>query len=165
MHRLQSNLEVVESFFCRPRTHHQHRPVIMEDTLPQTGSAQESQPHEASKPSELNETRANLKGPRDAPLCVAVIALMVLGVSVWQGSQRSASTEAHRLVEAGAILWTSHNAGVRSGPHPGAIHIPVHEIRRRSNELGAKDKPIVVYCRSGNRSASATRMLKARGFT
>lgn len=52
-----------------------------------------------------------------------------------------------------------------AGHIPGAIHIPVHEIERRSNELGAKDKPIVVYCRSGNRSASATRMLKARGFT
>ncbi|MCB9653382.1 MAG: rhodanese-like domain-containing protein [Deltaproteobacteria bacterium] len=93
---------------------------------------------------------------------------MVLGFSVWQGSQRSASahSEAHRLVEAGAILVDVRTTQEFAAGHiPGAIHIPVHEIERRSNELGAKDKPIVVYCRSGNRSASATRMLKARGFT
>ena len=45
-----------------------------------------------------------------------------------------------------------------------AINIPVQELSRRYQELGSKDQPIVVYCRSGNRSSSAKAMLEEYGF-
>lgn len=44
-----------------------------------------------------------------------------------------------------------------------AIHIPLHELRRRVNELD-KDQPYVVYCKSGGRSAVGTLLLRQRGF-
>jgi rhodanese-related sulfurtransferase len=45
-----------------------------------------------------------------------------------------------------------------------AIHIPLNAIMAGGGTGLAKDKPIVVICRSGNRSELATMMFQARGF-
>ena len=45
-----------------------------------------------------------------------------------------------------------------------AIHIPLNAIMAGGGSDLAKDKPIVVICRSGNRSELATMMFQARGF-
>ncbi|HAP36382.1 MAG TPA: rhodanese-like domain-containing protein [Bacteroidetes bacterium] len=43
--------------------------------------------------------------------------------------------------------------------------IPVHELEQRIHELDVyKDRTIIVYCRSGNRSGSATKLLREKGF-
>ena len=43
--------------------------------------------------------------------------------------------------------------------------IPVKEIKKRIVELDKyRDKKIIVYCRSGNRSETATRILNENGF-
>jgi phage shock protein E len=47
---------------------------------------------------------------------------------------------------------------------PGALNVPLQELQTRLHELGAKDRPVVVYCRSGRRSAEAARLLRASGF-
>jgi phage shock protein E len=47
---------------------------------------------------------------------------------------------------------------------PNAKNIPVQELRERHAELGAKTTPIVIYCRSGARSAAAASLLKGLGF-
>jgi phage shock protein E len=51
------------------------------------------------------------------------------------------------------------------GAYPGARNIPVNALPHRWAEVGPKDKPVVVYCASGGRSAVAQQMLKAQGFT
>lgn len=49
---------------------------------------------------------------------------------------------------------------------PGARNIPVQELQRRHAELGDnRHQPIIVYCRSGARSALAARLLSQLGFT
>jgi NADPH-dependent 2,4-dienoyl-CoA reductase/sulfur reductase-like enzyme/rhodanese-related sulfurtransferase len=45
----------------------------------------------------------------------------------------------------------------------GSVHIPLNELRQRLNEL-PKDKTLVVYCQSGQRSYFATRLLVQEGF-
>lgn len=50
------------------------------------------------------------------------------------------------------------------GAYPGARNIPVNVLTNRLAEVGAKDKPVVVYCASGGRSAVAQQILKASGF-
>jgi rhodanese-related sulfurtransferase len=44
-----------------------------------------------------------------------------------------------------------------------ARHIPLAELPQRVNEL-ARDTPLVAYCLSGTRSASACQFLAQRGF-
>jgi rhodanese-related sulfurtransferase len=52
-----------------------------------------------------------------------------------------------------------------SGHIAGAVLIPVDEISARLAELPEdKSTPIIVYCRSGNRSATAARMLINAGY-
>lgn len=53
----------------------------------------------------------------------------------------------------------------QEGAYPNAINIPLRELPNRLGELGPKDKPLVVYCLSGARSAAAVRILKGAGFT
>jgi phage shock protein E len=50
------------------------------------------------------------------------------------------------------------------GSYPGAVNIPLAILAARLDELGPKDKPIVLYCASGARSAQAARILKQAGY-
>lgn len=48
----------------------------------------------------------------------------------------------------------------------GSMHIPLHELMRRSGELEKhKNKEVICYCQSGNRSLSAASKLRKSGFT
>ena len=52
-----------------------------------------------------------------------------------------------------------------AGQHvPGAINIPLDEVAQRINELKELPKPIIAYCRSGNRSGIAVSILKQNGI-
>lgn len=50
------------------------------------------------------------------------------------------------------------------GAYTGARNIPVNVLVSRLAEVGPKNKPVVVYCASGGRSAVAQQILKANGF-
>jgi rhodanese-related sulfurtransferase len=50
-----------------------------------------------------------------------------------------------------------------SGHIAGAINIPVEELGSRLAEIGS-DKPVVLYCRSGNRSTTAASILESAGY-
>jgi len=47
---------------------------------------------------------------------------------------------------------------------PNLVNIPLGEITQRANEI-PKDKPVIVVCRSGGRSAEAVEELKKLGYT
>lgn len=48
-------------------------------------------------------------------------------------------------------------------PDAGQRHIPLGEFPHRAHELD-RDRPIVVYCRTGSRSAWAAQFLRAQGY-
>lgn len=50
------------------------------------------------------------------------------------------------------------------GRLPGAVHIPLGQLRSRINELPS-DRPVIVYCRSGQRSYYACRILSQSGYS
>jgi rhodanese-related sulfurtransferase/rubrerythrin len=52
----------------------------------------------------------------------------------------------------------------RSGHIPGATFIPLPELLDRTAELDAS-KPVLTYCRTGNRSRSAAALLLTEGFS
>lgn len=52
-----------------------------------------------------------------------------------------------------------------AGHIEGAVLIPLSELENRIDEVEAyKDKPILVYCRSGNRSSQAVKILLDNDF-
>ncbi len=51
-----------------------------------------------------------------------------------------------------------------AGRVEGAVHIPLNTIMAGESPELDPDKPVVVVCRSGNRSELAALMLQARGF-
>ena len=65
---------------------------------------------------------------------------------------------------AGAVLLDVRDPDEREGGYiPDSIHIPLNEIRARISEI-PKDKPLIVYCQSGQRSYTACRILMQHGY-
>ena len=64
----------------------------------------------------------------------------------------------------GAVLLDVRTRGEFSKGHiPGAVNIPVDELRSRLAEVPS-DKPVIIYCAVGQRGYLATRILMAHGF-
>jgi len=102
----------------------------------------------------------------------ALIITVVLGIgTIFLMRQRAGasfidSARAHTLVDEGARLIDVRTPQeYKSGHIQGARNIPLGEISSRTADVGAKDKPVVVYCRSGMRSSQAKSALEAAGFT
>lgn len=74
---------------------------------------------------------------------------------------------AQALVKDGALLLDVRSPGEFSEGHlPGAVNVPVQELEASLASLSPdKARPIVVYCRSGMRSAKARKVLLSAGFT
>jgi NADPH-dependent 2,4-dienoyl-CoA reductase/sulfur reductase-like enzyme/rhodanese-related sulfurtransferase len=51
------------------------------------------------------------------------------------------------------------------GAYPGAVNLPLDQLPGKIDQLGDRDREIVVYCASGARSAYAMRLLHKLGFT
>lgn len=81
------------------------------------------------------------------------------------GQQKSTaqSSEARQRVAAGATLLDVRTPMEFSMGHvEGAKNIPVQELAARLREIPKGD--VVVYCRSGARSASAAQLLRGQGY-
>ncbi len=64
------------------------------------------------------------------------------------------------------VLDVREPAEFNAGHILNARNIPLGELEKRAGELAKwKEKPIVVSCASGNRSASALGVLRKHGFT
>jgi rhodanese-related sulfurtransferase len=72
--------------------------------------------------------------------------------------------EAQELVEGGAqLVDVRADHEWEMGRIEGATHLPLAELTERVGELD-KDRPVVLYCRGGNRSTMATEALAAEGY-
>jgi phage shock protein E len=77
-----------------------------------------------------------------------------------------AKTNINDMIAAGAKIIDVRTPGeFAEEAFPGAVNIPLNTVADKLDELGAKDKPIGLYCASGARSAAAARVLKKAGFT
>lgn len=96
-----------------------------------------------------------------------VLALAAVAV-LWAATRRGGDTEAseaRRLVADGArLVDVRTTAEFTSGHLPGAVNIPVHQLAARLDEVGPKERGVVVYCTSGVRSAHAARLLREAGY-
>lgn len=77
---------------------------------------------------------------------------------------RVSSSEARQLVRGGATLLDVRTLDEFSRGHiDDARNIPVSDLARRISEL-PRDRPVVVYCLSGARSARAAETLRHAGY-
>jgi rhodanese-related sulfurtransferase len=94
-----------------------------------------------------------------------VVMVAALAFFYWMRRPTVSSSEARRLVEAGARLLDVRSPMEFAGGHlEGALNIPVDQLSKRLREVGPTSRPVIVYCASGMRSASAVRVLKAAGW-
>jgi rhodanese-related sulfurtransferase len=98
---------------------------------------------------------------------IAAIMGLMFAVQQLQASEEIDVKQAQVMSSQGALLLD-----VREPDEYAAIHashaklIPLGEVNSRLKEIEAyKNKPIVVMCRSGRRSAQAVSLLKGAGFT
>ncbi|MFI9831406.1 rhodanese-like domain-containing protein [Streptomyces sp. NPDC051913] len=79
------------------------------------------------------------------------------------GTPRVTATEAQRLVRDGtaALIDVRETDEFRAGHVPGAHHVPLSRIA--TAHLPETAHPLVLICRSGNRSRQAAALLAARG--
>ena len=62
------------------------------------------------------------------------------------------------------ILDVREDFEVAEGMIPGALHMPMGDLPTRVDEL-EQDTPVIVVCRSGNRSARVADALNSTGFS
>lgn len=102
-------------------------------------------------------------------LLVLVIGL-IIGNEIYRYMRGTTSVgvgEALRLHnhENAAVLDIREITEYRDGHIPSARNIPLPSLKDKLTELKMpKDRPIIVYCRSGTRSPSAASMLRKQGF-
>jgi phage shock protein E len=95
---------------------------------------------------------------------VAAILTAIVLLPRLLGVRKMASGIVKQKIDAGAtIIDVRTPEEFRDGAYPGARNIPVGNLSARLGEI-PKDKPVVLYCASGARSASAARTMKQAGF-
>jgi len=102
-------------------------------------------------------------------LCLFMLAVALVGGC----GQSSVGANVDVSVDEALRLWQSKEAILidvrtpgeyRDGHIPDVANIPLNELEKRMGEV-PKDKKVVLICRTGNRSAEGTRLLRGKGFT
>lgn len=92
---------------------------------------------------------------------------LVVAFMVFRRLGQVSGARARELVKGGAVLVDVRTPEEFSAGHlDGAINVPLRELSKNPAALLlSSDKPVVLYCASGARSAVARSVLKGRGHT
>ncbi|MDR3410554.1 MAG: rhodanese-like domain-containing protein [Formivibrio sp.] len=98
---------------------------------------------------------------------IAIVAGILILFRLWNRMQRSDNQSVVAALAEGAVVIDVRSPSeFSSGHYPGAVNIPLDLIGSSVEAVGVEHHhPVVVYCASGMRSASARRILQAAGFT
>jgi len=100
---------------------------------------------------------------------VAVIVMLVMNEFKRKllGFKEVGANEAVRLInqEEALVLDVREDKDFREGHILNAVNIPLGLLESRLDEINAyKAKPVIVYCRTGQRAAKAGAILQRQGF-
>ena len=95
----------------------------------------------------------------------AVVALVLLWGLRAGASGKTVEAGRAAVAEGALLLDVRTPEEFAAGHVDGAVLIPVGELRERLAELGPKDRAVVLYCRSGRRSALAKSILEEAGHS
>lgn len=97
---------------------------------------------------------------------LAVAAILLISTFL-SACSNEAQVRAWNMIDDDALIVDVRTPGeFRSGHLPNAKLIPINQVSSRIGEFGSdKNRPIVVYCKSGSRSGKAESILKQNGYT
>ena len=100
-------------------------------------------------------------------LIIAIGILIALGAGIYliADKNKTDASQPQKLPAETKIYDVRTKEEYSAGHIAGATLLPSNEIASGKHPDVAKDTPLAVYCRSGNRSAAATDSLKKAGFT
>jgi rhodanese-related sulfurtransferase len=103
---------------------------------------------------------------------LALALLVVAGLLVLHEARKAGPSvspqQAINLInsEHGVFVDLRDNADYRQGHIIDTLHIPLAKLEERMAELAKyKDKPVVLVCKMGQQSSTASKQLKAAGFS
>ena len=97
------------------------------------------------------------------PLVLTSALMFVLLLTTAYGC--AGASEITSVPESSLVVDVRTPGEFDSWHYPGAVNIPVQDLEKRIDELGDKKRAVIVYCRSGNRSTTAKKILVDKGFS
>ncbi|EMK00898.1 rhodanese-like domain-containing protein [Leptospira sp. WS58.C1] len=93
--------------------------------------------------------------------------LLIITLFSFSSCKNKEDRELVEWVEKGALVLDVRTPDEYEKRHfPGAVNIPIDSLPLRSDELGPKDRQIILYCQSGGgRSQRAKSLLEEKGFS
>ena len=102
--------------------------------------------------------------PLDPTTLLVIAAAAGLLLVKWLLSRRApAAVVAQKLAAGATVLDVRSEAEFRGGAHRRAINVPLQALSGSLHRI-PRDRPVVVYCASGARSAMAARLLRKAGY-
>ena len=103
-------------------------------------------------------------------LAAAVIIALLVGQPLRARVSGIVALRPHEAVrvinrENAVLIDVREAAEYEAGHIPNALHIPLAGIADAKSLQKLKEKPVVLYCRTGQRSMQASGRLRAQGFT
>lgn len=83
------------------------------------------------------------------------------------GVKNVSPADAVRMInrQAGTVIDVREPAEYKTGHIPNAMNVPLSALATQVKQLAKhKDRPLILACRSGNRSVTAAMMLRKQGF-
>jgi|SRR5690554_1350204 len=99
---------------------------------------------------------------------LAVVALVLFYYEASKGGKSVSPQQLSLLVnkQNGIILDIRDSSDFRKGHITDSYHIPFKDLAQRYSELNAnKDAPIIIVCKMGQTAGTASKQLKALGFS
>jgi phage shock protein E len=97
-------------------------------------------------------------------IAAAVVAAVLVLRRLIGGGKVSGQTIKDLIDQGARVVDVRTPDEFAGGAYPKARNIPLQALASRMRELEPRDRPVVVYCASGARSAMAARALKMSGF-
>lgn len=97
--------------------------------------------------------------------CLILICILLTAITVTAcGKQKE--KELKTLIQEGAVLVDVRTPEEFAGGNvSGSINIPLSELYNHIEQLKEENKPIILFCKSGNRAGKGIKILEANGIT
>jgi len=93
-------------------------------------------------------------------MCIIIFSLFRCGI----GASNKNSTVKKWISEGALIVDVRTPEEFNAGNYKNSINVPLNDIEKNLEIFGDKNRTIIVYCRSGNRSGKAKKILEKHGY-